>query len=79
MNERNLLYCYFKIITKFHIIILICNIKTMNNHSSDQGELDEAFNCDHESRQIDDNLQMEDDKQRPQHQRRIIIEKITVD
>ena len=58
----------------FHIIILICNIKTINNHSSDQGELDEAFNCDHESRQIDDNLQMEDDKQRPQHQRRIIIE-----
>ena len=47
----------FKLIIKFHRIILIFNIKTMNDHSSDESELDEASNREHEARQINDKIQ----------------------
>ena len=35
----------------------------MKNHYSDERELDESSNCKHESRQVDDNLQREYDKE----------------
>ena len=46
----------------------------MNDHSSDESELGEASNRGHEARRIGDNLQREDDNQRPQQQRRRVVE-----
>ena len=46
----------------------------MNDHSSDESELDEASNREHESRWIGDDPQVEDDNQRPQQQRRRVVE-----
>ena len=46
----------------------------MNDHSSDESELDEEYNHEHEARQIDDNPQREDDNQRQKQQRRGMIE-----
>ena len=46
----------------------------MNDHSSDESELDEDYNREHEARRIDDNPQREYDKQRQQQQIRGIIE-----
>ena len=46
----------------------------MHDHCSDESELDKASNYGHKSRLIDDNLQIEDDKKRPQHQICINIE-----
>ena len=46
----------------------------MNDHSSDESELDEYSNRGHEGIKIDDDLKRQNDKKIPQHQRRIIIE-----
>ena len=46
----------------------------MYNHYAYESKLDEASNCWHEERKVDDNLQREDENQRPQHQRKIIAE-----
>ena len=46
----------------------------MNDHSSDESELDEDYNHEHEARRIDDNSQIEYDKQRQKQQIRGIIE-----